>query len=176
MGHFLSPCHRALAPWLRNENVPNAVSFPQVTPTQVRAIRSYRVLPLVLFCAAFAAEAIAQGNAESDRRVLEALYDPTGGPGWIANTNCKTSPPVTEWQGVTTAGRRPRQAAASRPQRADRLDPGRIGKTWASLEELSLLGQPPDGIDPGRAGAASPTSGDCGSATTVWPQGRFRPG
>ena len=75
---------------------------PRMTPTRIRAIRSYRVLPLVVFCAAFAAEAVAQGNAESDRRVLEALYDATGGPGWTDNTNWKTSAPLGDWHGVST--------------------------------------------------------------------------
>ena len=74
----------------------------RMTPTRIRAIRSYRVLPLVVFCAAFAAQAVAQGNAESDRRVLEALYDATGGPGWTDNTNWKTSAPLSEWHGVAT--------------------------------------------------------------------------
>ena len=73
-----------------------------MTQTRIRAIRSYRVLPLVVFCAAFAAEAVAQGDAESDQRVLEALYDATGGPGWTDNTNWKTSAPLGDWHGVST--------------------------------------------------------------------------
>ena len=75
---------------------------PRMTPTRSRAIRACRVLPLVVFCAAFAAEAVAQGNAESDRRVLETLYDATGGPGWTDNTNWKTSAPLGDWHGVST--------------------------------------------------------------------------
>ena len=78
------------------------MNSPRMTPTRIRAIRSYRVLPLVVFCAAFAAQAVAQGNAESDRRVLEGLYDATGGPGWTDNTNWKTSAPLSEWHGVAT--------------------------------------------------------------------------
>ena len=74
----------------------------RMTPTRIRAIHSYRVLPLVVFCAAFAAEAVAQGNAESDRRVLEALYDATNGAGWTVNTNWKTSAPLDDWHGVST--------------------------------------------------------------------------
>ena len=81
---------------------PGAMNFSRTTPTPIRAIRSYRVLPLVVFCAALAAEAIAQGNAESDRRVLEALYDATNGAGWTVNTNWKTSAPLDDWHGVST--------------------------------------------------------------------------
>ncbi len=58
-------------------------------------------------CAAFAAEAVAQGSVESDRAALQALYDATGGEDWIDHTNWKTSAPLGEWYGVTTdaAGR-----------------------------------------------------------------------
>ena len=57
--------------------------------------------------AGLAAEAAAQGSAASDRAVLEALYDATGGPDWIDNTNWKGAAPLGEWFGVTTdtAGR-----------------------------------------------------------------------
>ena len=57
--------------------------------------------------AGLAADAFAQGSAASDRAVLEALYDATGGPDWIDNTNWKTASPLGEWFGVTidTAGR-----------------------------------------------------------------------
>ena len=41
------------------------------------------------------------GNA-TDRAVLEALYDATGGAGWTDSTNWKTSAPLGEWYGVTT--------------------------------------------------------------------------
>ena len=113
------------------------MNSPRMTPTRIRAIRSYRVLPLVVFCAAFAAEAAAQGNAESDRRVLEALYDATGGPGWTDNTNWKTSAPLGDWHGVSTDD----------DGRVRRLHLGRNGLTGpipdalgdlAHLEELRL--------------------------------------
>ena len=66
--------------------------------------------PLLAACALWAglaAEAAAQGSAASDRAVLEALYDATGGPDWIDNTNWKGAAPLGEWFGVTTdtAGR-----------------------------------------------------------------------
>ncbi len=43
----------------------------------------------------------------SDRAVLEALYDATGGANWTDDTNWKTAAPLDEWHGVTTdaAGR-----------------------------------------------------------------------
>ena len=41
------------------------------------------------------------GNA-TDRAVLEALYDATGGAGWTVSTNWKTSAPLGDWYGVTT--------------------------------------------------------------------------
>ncbi len=53
--------------------------------------------------AGLAADATAQGNAAADRAALEALYDATGGPGWTNSTNWKTSAPLGEWHGVTTA-------------------------------------------------------------------------
>ena len=69
--------------------------------TRILAIRSYWVLPLVAFCTA-CAEAVAQGNAESDRQVLEAFYDATDGPYWTDDTNWKTAAPLGEWYGVRT--------------------------------------------------------------------------
>ena len=74
----------------------------RMTPTRVRAIRSSRVLPFVVLCAAFASVAVAQGSAESDRRVLEALYDATDGVGWTVDTNWKSTAPLSEWHGVAT--------------------------------------------------------------------------
>ena len=38
----------------------------------------------------------------SDRAVLEALYDATGGANWTDDTNWKSSAPLGEWHGVTT--------------------------------------------------------------------------
>ena len=42
------------------------------------------------------------GGDATDRAVLEALYDATGGAGWTDSTNWKTSAPLGEWYGVTT--------------------------------------------------------------------------
>ena len=54
-----------------------------------------------------AAEAVAQGSAATDRAVLEALYDATGGASWTDSTNWKTPAALHEWYGVRTdaAGR-----------------------------------------------------------------------
>ena len=113
------------------------MNSPRMTPTRIRAIRSYRVLPLVVFCAAFAAEAVAQGNAESDRRVLEALYDATGGPGWTDNTNWKTSVPLGDWHGVATDDDgRVRRLRLGRNGLTGPI-PGALGDL-AHLEELRL--------------------------------------
>ena len=48
------------------------------------------------------ADADPQDSVESDRAVLEALYDATGGPDWTDGRNWKTSAPLGEWHGVTT--------------------------------------------------------------------------
>ena len=44
---------------------------------------------------------------QTDRQVLEKLYDATGGPNWRNSTNWKTSAPLDQWHGVQTdaAGR-----------------------------------------------------------------------
>ena len=38
----------------------------------------------------------------SDRAVLEALYNVTGGPNWTVNTNWLSESPISEWAGVET--------------------------------------------------------------------------
>ena len=40
-------------------------------------------------------------NLESDKAVLEALYDATGGDNWKNNTNWKSNQPVADWHGVS---------------------------------------------------------------------------
>ena len=47
------------------------------------------------------------GSVASDRAALVALYNATGGPGWIARTNWLSGRPLDEWFGVITdsAGR-----------------------------------------------------------------------
>ena len=39
-------------------------------------------------------------DSATDRAVLEALYDATGGANWRRNTNWKTDAPLSEWEGV----------------------------------------------------------------------------
>ena len=51
---------------------------------------------------AFAADARAQDGAASDRTVLEAFYDATGGASWTDGTRWKTAAPLDTWYGVTT--------------------------------------------------------------------------
>ena len=93
--------------------------------------------PLLAACALWAglglgAEAAAQGSAASDRAVLEALYDATGGPNWIDNTNWKTAAPLGEWFGVATD-------TAGRVRRLELIGNGLAGPIPAALGELVLL-------------------------------------
>ena len=39
---------------------------------------------------------------ETDREVLVALYNATGGPSWNSNTNWLNDVPISQWSGVTT--------------------------------------------------------------------------
>ena len=62
------------------------------------------VLTALALLAGPAAEAAAQGSVATDRAVLEALYDATGGAGWANNMNWKTPAPLGDWYGVGTDG------------------------------------------------------------------------
>ena len=42
------------------------------------------------------------GSSATDRQVLEAFYDATGGPRWENSTNWKTAVPLSSWYGVVT--------------------------------------------------------------------------
>ena len=46
--------------------------------------------------------ALAQGTVATDKAVLEALYDATGGPNWITSTNWGSTQPLSEWHRVET--------------------------------------------------------------------------
>ena len=96
------------------------------------AARSRRVVAVVALCAGLAAGAAAQGSVAADRVALEALYDATGGPGWIDNTNWKTAAPLDEWFGVTTD-------TAGRVTRLELPGNGLAGPIPAALGELALL-------------------------------------
>ena len=93
---------------------------------------SATLLPICAFWAGLAAEAVAQGSAASDRAVLETLYDATGGPDWIDNTNWKGASPLGEWFGVTTD-------TAGRVTRLELPGNGLAGPIPAALGELPLL-------------------------------------
>ena len=68
----------------------------------------------------------------TDRQVLEALYDATGGPGWTTKTNWKTSAPLDEWSGVSTDW-------AGRVTRLDLRVNGLSGTIPAALGNLTRL-------------------------------------
>ena len=46
--------------------------------------------------------AVTVTGGSSDRGVLEAFYNATGGPSWMERTNWLTAAPLSEWFGVTT--------------------------------------------------------------------------
>ena len=54
---------------------------------------------------------------QSDREVLEVLYDSTGGASWANRANWKSSAPLGEWYGVTTDAAGRLQKHQIRPQR-----------------------------------------------------------
>ena len=71
-------------------------------------------------------------GAEADRRVLEAVYDTTGGAGWKYTTNWKTAAALGEWHGVTTN-------AGGRVTGLDLHDNGLTGRIPAGLGDLTQL-------------------------------------
>ena len=105
---------------------------PDMTGPRCRRKLSPPLLAACALWAGLAAEAAAQGSAASDRAVLEALYDATGGPDWIDSTNWKTAVPLGEWFGVTTD-------TASRVTRLELPGNGLAGPIPAALGELALL-------------------------------------
>ena len=69
---------------------------------------------------------------QSDREVLEVLYDATGGPGWTNRGSWKTSAPLGQWYGVTTD-------PAGRVTGLDLDDNGLTGPIPAGLGDLARL-------------------------------------
>ena len=69
---------------------------------------------------------------QSDREVLEVLYDGTGGSGWTNRDNWKTAAPLGLWYGVTTD-------AAGRVTRLRLDDNGLTGPLPAALGRLARL-------------------------------------
>ena len=61
-------------------------------------------LAVTVLRVALPAAAVAQDDAASDRRALEAFYDATGGENWRNSTNWKTDAPLDEWYGIRTDG------------------------------------------------------------------------
>ena len=81
---------------------------------------------------AVAVTTAASPEPQSDREVLEALYDATGGAGWTDSTNWKTSAPLGEWYGVTTD-------TAGRVTSLELPGNGLTGPIPAALGSLALL-------------------------------------
>ena len=104
---------------------------------QRRGSSAAGIAAVVALWAGLAAGAAAQGSAATDRVVLEALYDATGGPGWTDNTNWKTSAPLGEWFGVTTDGDGRVTRLRLHRNGLNGPMPGALGDL-ARLEELSL--------------------------------------
>ena len=74
----------------------------------------------------------ASAGPQSDREVLEVLYDGTGGPGWTNRRNWKTSAPLDQWYGVTTD-------TAGRVMELRLDDNGLTGPIPGALERLANL-------------------------------------
>lgn len=58
------------------------------------------MLGVVAVWAGFAADAVAQGSATTDRSALGAIYRATGGDNWTDNTNWLSDAPLDDWYGV----------------------------------------------------------------------------
>ena len=101
----------------------------------------------VLRVALLPAVAVAQDDAASDRRALEAFYDATGGENWRNNTNWKTAAPLDEWHGVQTFGTgRVVELSLSLNGLGGQLPPalGRLtGLKWLYLSQGALVGPIP---------------------------------
>ena len=93
------------------------------------------------FCAVFAADAVAQGTAASDRAALEAIYRATGGDDWTNNTNWLSGAPLEDWYGVeVTDGRVTRLRLGGWDEAVGRVvGNGLTGSLPAELGSLSQL-------------------------------------
>ena len=88
---------------------------------------------------------------QSDREVLEVLYDGTGGPGWTNRQNWTTSAPLDQWYGVTTNADGRVVGVELRENGLAGPIPASLGHL-ASLEWLSLSGNDLIGPVPARLG------------------------
>ena len=73
----------------------------------------------------------------SDREILEALYDATGGPNWVSSENWLTSRPLGEWSGVEVNESGHVSTIALRRNNLAGLIPPELG-SLAGLVDLSL--------------------------------------
>ena len=62
------------------------------------------LLGVIAVWAGLAADAVAQGSAETDRAALVAVYRATSGDGWTNNTNWLSAAPLGDWYGVEVSG------------------------------------------------------------------------
>ena len=117
------------------------VNWPEVPLRRRRfvfaaSVRARRGAILALAAAALRAAlpdaAAAQGSPEQDRAVLEAFYDATGGPDWTNDTNWKTSAPLHQWHGVSTA-------FGGRVNQLTLADNGLVGSIPVGLADLAYL-------------------------------------
>ena len=102
----------------------------------------------------------------SDREVLVALYDVTGGPDWTHNENWRTDAPLGDWYGVEVDEQGRVVELGFRSQPLDGPDPARTRRPGQSAVAVPLSGRP-DG--PHSAGAGQPRQpGEaCPSAKTT---------
>ena len=116
-----------------------------------RATARIAALAAAAFWGTFAVDTGAQDDTASDRAVLEALYDATGGEDWTDSTSWKTAAALHTWFGVTTddAGR-VTELALGENGLTGSLPPA-LG-SLASLERLSLWGNELTGPIPGELG------------------------
>ena len=103
---------------------------------------------------------VESSGPQTDREVLEVLYDATGGASWTESTNWKTAAPLAEWYGVSTD------------------EEGRV--TALSLSENELRGPLPDAVgnlsnlerlNLGRNGLTGPIPPSLGRLSNLWSLG-----
>ena len=93
---------------------------------------SLLVIVLVAVCGGIAERARAQGGGASDRAVLVALYEATGGPQWNARRNWASGRPLERWRGVSTK-------RGGRVRELDLAGAGLSGELPAALGRLTEL-------------------------------------
>ena len=99
---------------------------------------------------------VASAGPQSDREVLEALYDATAGAGWTNRTNWKTDLPLAEWHGVETD-------TAGRVTGLELVDNGLDGSIPPALGSLDNL----ERLDLGSNSLAGPIPDELGSPANL---------